>query len=125
MEERRQSPRFEVEIPIKLIVKASREAPAYAVFNGCAVVLSQTGMLCAIDNFEEKFFNDITTTNRFVVSRAFDPPVSFPGELIGRIVGVKFKKTDLPLAQISIAFQDIKPALNEQLAEYIEVISGE
>ena len=105
---------------MKLVIKARREAPAYLVLNGCCVVLSQTGMLCAVDNFDDKYFQDITTTHRFVVVRAEDPPVNFPGELIGRIVGVKFKRRDLPLAQISLAYTDLKPKLTDQLIEYVE-----
>ncbi|MFC1601516.1 hypothetical protein ACFL34_04125 [Candidatus Sumerlaeota bacterium] len=121
--ERRSAPRHDVEIPVTLKFRASRESPVYCTLNGCCVVLSEHGVLCLVDNFEEELFPSLTTQQRFVVVCATNPPAMFPSEVYTRLVGIKYKKEQLPLCQVTLSLRESLPAMQEQVKEYIQFLT--
>jgi hypothetical protein len=117
--DQRTLPRIHVDFPVELTVKATRYSPAYCQLHGNLVVLSLSGTLAVVTDFQEAFFKDITSTYRQVEIATAKPVESFPPQLSGRIVGVRFRPDELPQCRIGIGFEDLSEEASEALRAHI------
>ena len=117
--DQRTQPRIHAHFGIHLTIKAARHAPTYCTLNGSCVVLSESGMLALVDNFQEHYFQDITSTYRYVEITSGGPP-GLPPLLTGRVVGVRFRPDELPRCRIGVGFEDLGAPVAENLRKYIE-----
>lgn len=117
--DRRRAERFEIDIPLTIEIKESSDAPAHCTFSGSLVSISVNGGLCLIDNFEERYFPELSDTHREVVARPDQPPHGFPAELPARLVGIKYEKDTLPLCRFAISFKTTPADLKEQITAFI------
>jgi len=117
--DQRTLPRVHVDYAVELTVKATRYSPAYCALHGNLVVLSESGTLAVINNFEEAYFKDITSTYRHVELTTVKPVETFPPQLTGRIVGGKCRPDELPRCRIGVAFDELSEETLETLRQHI------
>jgi len=117
--DQRTQPRIHIDYPIELTVKATRLSPPYCVLHGKMVVLSESGMLAIVEDFSESYFQDITTAYRHVEITLQRQIPGFPTRLTGRIVGVRFRRTELPKCRLGIGFSGLSDETIEMLRKHI------
>ena len=117
--DQRAKPRIHVNYAVELTVKATRYSPSYCVLHGELVVLSESGALVVVEDFQEKYFQDVTTTYRYVELAAARAIPTFPSMLTGRVVGVRFRPDELPKSRVGIAFEGLSDEMAEALESHI------
>jgi len=118
--DQRTQPRIHVDFGTELTVKATRYSPTYCVLHGRFVVLSESGCLVLIEDFNESYFDEVTSTHRYVEIVVTKPDKDFPSRLTGRIVGVTFRPEQLPKCRIGLAFENLSEKVIEALRQYIQ-----
>lgn len=116
----RTQPRIHVAYPIELTVKENSHSPSYCVLHGQYVVLSESGTLIVVEDFRESYFQDITTTYRYVEAVLSDTVEGFPPVVTGNIVGVNFRHDELPRCRIGVGFEDLSDEANAAIRKHIE-----
>ena len=117
--DQRAQPRVRADFPVELTVKASRYSPAYCVLHGRCAMISASGMLAVVEDFQEAYFQDITSAYRFVDVTAAQKVESLPVSVTGRIVGVRYRAGELPQCRIGIAFEGLTQDANDMIGRYI------
>jgi ribosomal protein L24E len=118
--DQRAQPRVHIEVPVELTVKASRYSPPYCVLHGQGVVVSETGMLVVVHDFQQSYFQDITSAYRYVEIATAKPVEGFPTSLTGRVCGVSYRPTELPRCRVGMAFEGVTTEVIEALRRYMQ-----
>ena len=118
--DQRIQPRIHVNYAAELTVRSTRYSPPYCVMHGHCVVLSESGTLVVVDDFEESYFQDITSTYRHGEITLTQAVQGLPSVLTGRIVGVTFRHNELPQCRIGIGFEGLSEDATAAIKRHIE-----
>jgi hypothetical protein len=118
--DQRTAPRIHVQFAIELRIRATPFSPMYCVLHGICPVLSESGMLAQASDFEERYFQDITSSYRHVEIAVMDRGQGLPALLTGRIVGVRYRPDELPVCRIGIGFEGLTDEAVEALHAYVQ-----
>ena len=122
VKKRGKGPRYEVDIPVKLVIKEALKAPPFCVLNGAILMLSANHLHCLVDNFDEKYFEPLTTKHRFALLRATIPLDDFPSEIFAKLVGINYKPEQLPLCQLALSTKHVPEDTRAQLDNFITLV---
>ncbi len=112
--------RIHVQYPAQMKVRASPADLARFVFHGQCRVLSASGALIVVDDFQESCFQEVTTTHRHAEIALERRPEFLPPILVGKIVAVRYRPDTLPQCNIGVAFVGLSADIQGRIREYIE-----
>ncbi|MCX8038486.1 MAG: PilZ domain-containing protein [Candidatus Sumerlaeia bacterium] len=118
--DQRANSRIHVQFPARLTVRASPSDSPRFVFHGQCRVISASGALIVVDDFQESCFQEITTTHRHAEILMEHRLEFLPPTLVARIVAVRYRPETLPKCDIAVAFVGLSSDLQNRLREYIE-----